>query len=774
MDQARNDKTLRRTPALERLLERLARRLTGQIWLFGMGTLAAASAAWIAFAFFADYTLRVPQGVRILHSLVALAVPAFMAWRYLIRPLGKRPDTAQTAVLFERARPGSNDLFVSAVQLQLSGEQGAAASLIADVLENADRQAALARIDGVLDLRRARWRAALGGSSLAVLGALGLMYPELARTFALRMVDPSVHWPQRTHLTLEIPLPPEKAASVERDGMVRVRVARGSDVPILVRVAGAAPDEIMLDVSGSGTLALQASSDGTFRTVLRSLQQGVELRASGGDDDGREARASIEVLSPPDLTGLALKIEPPLYSGRAPSVEFDRDVEVLAGSKLTVSILTEPADAKARARVLPADRIEELSSLPFPARETDGPELAGRGFELIAQESLRLRFELEDKNGLTNPDPGLFAVRVLADEKPQVSVYAPTRVEVDTLLGGWIALRARASDDFGIAELSWTSRAASDETPPAARALAWRVLSPAEREADETRPVIAIGGMRLEVAKLGNEAQPVVEGAQYTLEVQAVDNRPEGGLAALSHSPQVQVRVLSAEEFLRRTQDRLARVRLSVGELETLARDKGRRASELVASLESDAPESGVGASDLAALYSGARRVEGEAGAIARELCSIAESVLYARIDSEADGALTALDEALAKAPRSAAFPLEAWRAFGDQSAAGWGHATLAGQLSGLVDLALKIDVDDARPAAKAAERAAQASDIGVVHEALGEHRRLDREMDQHIQALLARLAEWDNFQSILSLTKDILNRQKALRERAKAAVGGK
>src|SRR6185503_12809475 len=134
--------------------------------------------------------------------------------------------------------------------------------------------------------------------------------------------------------------------------------------------------------------------------------------------------------------------------------------------------------------------------------------------------------------------------------------------------------------------------------------------------------------------------KPVVEGSQYALDVQAADNRPEGGEGAVARSAPVAVRVVSAEEFLRRTQDRLARVRLSVGELETLSRDKGRRARELVASLESDAPESGAGAGELAGVYAGARRVEGEAQAIARELCSIAETVLYARLDSEADGAL--------------------------------------------------------------------------------------------------------------------------------------
>jgi hypothetical protein len=44
----------------------------------------------------------------------------------------------------------------------------------------------------------------------------------------------------------------------------------------------------------------------------------------------------------------------------------------------------------------------------------------------------------------------------------------------------------------------------------------------------------------------------------------------------------------------------------------------------------------------------------------------------------------------------------------------------------------------------------------------------------KQIEELLGRLAEWDNFQSVLSLTRDILNRQKNLRERTKDAAGEK
>ena len=36
------------------------------------------------------------------------------------------------------------------------------------------------------------------------------------------------------------------------------------------------------------------------------------------------------------------------------------------------------------------------------------------------------------------------------------------------------------------------------------------------------------------------------------------------------------------------------------------------------------------------------------------------------------------------------------------------------------------------------------------------------------IESLLERLSEWENFQSILTLTRDILNRQKNLTERTR------
>ena len=64
--------------------------------------------------------------------------------------------------------------------------------------------------------------------------------------------------------------------------------------------------------------------------------------------------------------------------------------------------------------------------------------------------------------------------------------------------------------------------------------------------------------------------------------------------------------------------------------------------------------------------------------------------------------------------------------------------------------------------------RAQDATDLTVVHEQLDLTSRAQAEVITRIERLLELLAEWDNFQSVLSLTRDILSRQKNLQERVR------
>jgi len=803
--------TERPTPHIDRLLAELRGRLVRYVWMHGLATVAGATAAWLLVAFLVDWLLHVPSGIRWIHLTVLALVPGLLIVRELVRPLRRVPRRAELAVLIERAHPELRQLLVSAVELgdarplpPGSGDP----ELVARLLERAEQRAATLELAPVLDPRGPRRRALTGAAvSLAVALVLALN-AGAASIFLERLFGGDRPWPRRTQLLVEVPLPgsvqPEafEPADGAEPAEIRLRVARGSDVPLIVRAVGVVPDEVHLHFKDGERAVLASTGGPVFRTLLRSLQEDTEFYCTGGDDDDQIPWVRLSVLQPPDVEALAVRIRPPAYSGLPERLEFDRDVEVLQGSQLTVHILPTPRAARGSVRLLPEDRALPLEELPFPARAGEQGEQAGLGFELRVDAALRYRFELADDSGLANPDPGLFAVSVLDDKAPEVELIAPARSEVDTLRGGLIALRARAEDDYGIAELVWTVENAAEDARGAAvaeRPLEWRLLSPEERAAEAERRsegargtparFAAVGGLRLEVDRLAEPAQPAgaeatppapgaepapdaaaaLEGQQFLVGVRARDNRtPE---ARVGRTSALRVRVVSTDEFVRRLQDRLARVQTQVNALVELQRDKARRTGELLAVLESDQLELEGAEGEIGGVTIGQRRAHAEARSLARELAALLETVLYARLDERAADLLEFLDQRLALATRRGFDPapwreLAAARARGEQ-----GQTALSGKLVAIVGLALELSEDDTRAAAEALQRAQTATERDGMHAALQEASTHERLALDKLERLLGMLAEWDNFQSVLGLARDLLQGQKTLQERTKAAL---
>jgi hypothetical protein len=531
-------------------------------------------------------------------------------------------------------------------------------------------------------------RFALGAGTAALCLLVLIGNPAAARIFFQRIAGGDTPWPQRTRLLVEIPtigerdLSPQAPADPDRE--ITVRVARGSDVPVVVRAIGVVPDDVVLHFAGGHELVLGASGGNTFRTLLRSCQEDMEFYVTGGDDDDELPRIRLTVLQPPDVAGLAVSIEPPAYSGLPARTEFDRDVEVLAGSRIAVRVLPDPANATGVARLLPDDRVVPLSSAQFPAvPQPDGEKppvpREGLGFELTAEKSVRYRIELKDDSGLTNPDPGLFGITVVDDRAPEVEILSPGRGDVDTVLTGLVALRARAEDDFGLVGVTWTARGASEDASDPARPpseLPWKLVGAAvPSDADAAEPkksgaaarVHAIARQTLEVAALGG-GEPVVEGQQFQLIVSATDNcapTPHEGRSA-----PVRVRVVAADEFMRRLQDRLARAQASTSALSELQREKNRRVLDVLAALESDALLQEGSSAEIASAVTGQRRVQGDARALARELAGLAEAVLYARIDERAGAMLEHIDQAFAQS-EGRGFDPEPWKELAAESRSG-------------------------------------------------------------------------------------------------------
>lgn len=758
------------TPAIDKLLKRLRARLTREVWIFGLGRTALAFSVVLLFAFLIDWTLHVPSGVRLVHLAMLVVLPGFILWRDLFGRLRKIPSQSGLAVLVERAYPELKQVLVSAVELRSgtpSPESEIDPELVQRVIAEAESTAASLNLQLTTEPSRARTSFGLGVLAVVALLATFSLQGEAARIFFARIAGGGTAWPQRTHLFVEIPLAGQIHST--RDNL-ELAIARGSDLPVVVRTEGDVPDEVTIHFEGGHEALLGSAGRGVFRTLLRSVQEDITFHITGGDDRDGTPRVEIHVLQPPDVSGIAVHIVPPTYSGLPERYESDRDVRVLANSKVTVFMLPDPADATGLARLLPRDEIHELSPMTYPSAALDpesaATEVPGLGFELVAQESLRYRFELEDSTGLSNPDPGLYGIEVQADRAPQIELLAPTRGEVESVVGGALPLKVLASDDFALSSLSWRSVATSREGA-LAREQALVTSEPVDpgslrgRQGDRD---VAFASRRIEISELFGE-EPPAEGEVFQLDVSAADNREPSNQE--TRSAPVRLRIISADEFLRRIQDHLSRVRGKVDSLASLMREKQSYTHDLISSLESDEPDR-ADSSGINTALTGARRVEGDAKALSREVASIAESLLYSRLDSRADPMLLELErQSLAYADRS--FHAEPWISLRELQRSGrLGQADFADKLVEIVGLALEISETDAADAIDGLRRAQDLSDISAQHETLLWVAERQTAAGAKVEQLLSLLSEWDSYQSLLAATRDLLSRQKNLLDRTR------
>jgi hypothetical protein len=169
----------------------------------------------------------------------------------------------------------------------------------------------------------------------------------------------------------------------------------------------------------------------------------------------------------------------------------------------------------------------------------------------------------------------------------------------------------------------------------------------------------------------------------------------------------------------------------------------------------------GLEAGDIEAVLAGARRVQGDARSIGRDLAAVTEGLLYSRLDQRAGALLDALDTALASLTDKS-FEPEPWRELARRQAAGeLGTAELAAQLVTMVGLGLEVSEEHAAAATTSLERARETDGPAALREALAEAEVHQRTAKDRLEELLGKLAEWDNFQSVLSNLRDIVNGQK-------------
>jgi hypothetical protein len=161
--------------------------------------------------------------------------------------------------------------------------------------------------------------------------------------------------------------------------------------------------------------------------------------------------------------------------------------------------------------------------------------------------------------------------------------------------------------------------------------------------------------------------------------------------------------------------------------------------------------------------------VAGDARSLARDLAAIAQDVLYSGIDERGSSLMEAWHRTTGQ-PTGREFRPGPWRELAtDLRAGSHGSPEFAGRLVELTELALIVSEEAAPTSVAALEAAVASADSADLRSTLAVAGQTQRAGIAALERLRTALAEWDNFQSVLTLTRDILNRQRNLIEHTRA-----
>jgi hypothetical protein len=429
---------------LGRLLRRVRREARAWVWLESLALVGLATAAIFWGSLAADWLIEPPAWVRgVTIAAAVLALATILATRLVGRLATPLTDRG-LALAIERSQPHCGDTLSTAVTLAAAAGDPVDAELAARTAVEANDLAARVSVPAIFRRGRLLAVALAGLGAAASVAGLAWTRPAVASLWARRLVWlDDTPWPRRVQLEAE-----GFTAGVRK-------VARGSDVDLLVRVtaAGELPEVVELrSRSGAGswqtvrmgTRGGAAAERQTFGHLLEAVGADLELEVRGGDARLRGLR--LEVVEPPALAAATIRCTLPDYlGGGRRDLPASRVVAIPRGSRVEVALTaTKPLAAATllgRFAGEPPAAAEPPAGSPADSGDQgagDAADPAGRLLAAVAAgdpasdtlsgtiESLdgdcTLVASFTDTDGVANRVPVTLVLSAVPDEPPRLAL----------------------------------------------------------------------------------------------------------------------------------------------------------------------------------------------------------------------------------------------------------------------------------------------------------------------------------------------------------------
>lgn len=765
---------------LERRLQAALGRLRNLYAINGFAQLLLRLPILIVLLFALDFSLILPATVRIVLVVLALCYFLYSAWRYLVYPLTRRISVEDMALKMENRNPDLDGRLITAIQLSaLSSDQlmNRSPDLMRATLDEARRTAAAAPWDRLFNTRRTK-RTGFGAALVAaVLLVFCIWQPGLASVGLSRMIGGSSEWPRKT--TLLVILETDAASGEgafsrsagaqfmikgERDprGIQQVVVAEGGTLPLRIEVEGRDPGEVEVihDPEEGGAYTSQAVRRGKndYRFRVRDIRGPMTIRVRGGDDTGSGREVEVSVSPLPDVRSTRVHYRYPDYLGLEEEKRDSAEIEAPGGTSVEIDFtLTRPA-GKASIRVITgAD--QTVSDL---APRGDNPLVLTHA--MTVSSSGKYRVELSNDEGFRTLDLPMHVIICKSDQKPRIKLFYPLRKQRDVTPEAVIPFVAVAEDDYGVARMGFHSKLAGSKEEEA--------FDFDEEEADSP-----IGSKRLVVRHFLDLTNKdfVVAGGQRGLVARdsliyslfAEDTRPERDDGHVETGSRV-IEVVTPGEKIRLLTERQIRLREKIKTL-TAQQEEKRAAVQAVLSDVKEGAE--VRERALISLQVGQNQLTSEYVKSSREFAAIFDEYLFNRIDGTS-GAETLLRKALAvwkSAPPAESFNPALYRSLVESASKGdCGEMEVMPRLLAMMELAFSVSGDLSPLASESLAGTVIAVRQEERERQLRDAAAVQSQILETLGLLLERMAEWEDFQELLQMWRDLVDDQDRLNSRTR------
>lgn len=429
------------THSLEQKIVALRRRAWRMAIVYGVSLILATLLGAAVALGLVDYLFRFQdRGLRIIFSLAAIGAFGWAFYRFLFRGMSARMGDVDLALRVQRRFPSLGDGLVSAVEfLHAKPDDPAAGSVSLRRAVIAQSTADAERIDfgAVLDPRPAARAVAVLAAAAILVGLFVVIAPMASRVAMARLVNPfgNATWPRTTNLALREPV-----ERVARGGDFQIGVvdARGAPLPADVRVH--------YRFTGADGVAVEETDrmqeqDGARIARRENVLRPFSYRVEGGDDASMPWR-DVEVVEPPAVESLSVRLIPPAYTGWPP-MGSPRHIRALSG---TAAQIAGKATKPLRSIVLCVNGGTRVVGNVAP----DGRAFA---VEFPIERSGAYWLELTDRDGLVGGRDDRWEVHAVRDAPPKVSIEQPA-ADLFVTSGAVIPLRVAAEDDLALVRVA--------------------------------------------------------------------------------------------------------------------------------------------------------------------------------------------------------------------------------------------------------------------------------------------------------------------------------